>query len=234
MRSKAAVNGHFTAGWCGTGTLGSRVCCRAPACSAYSPSMPIGPTASAPRACPVLNTGMFGVVNSYGIELIHLVRQGRTQQSIGQKGRSNHRWIVGGKLWMIVNQWDRIGNWDWNTANVHDSVFHPMIRRFQQRVILLSDQGVHAKTGNPANLKGCPRRTWGERMIIETVFSMLTRISRFKQQTHRAWAFTAYLSFAMAASICWRSGMDSNPMKTDSSRWLARSSDYKTLAPLVI
>ena len=30
-------------------------------------------------------------------------------------------------------------------------------------------------------------------MIIETVFSMLTRTSRFKQQTHRAWAyFTAY------------------------------------------
>ena len=37
-------------------------------------------------------------------------------------------------------------------------------------------------------------------MIIETVFSMLTRISRFKQQTHRAWAyFTAQLSLAMAA-----------------------------------
>ena len=37
-------------------------------------------------------------------------------------------------------------------------------------------------------------------MVIETVFSKLTRISRFKQQTHRAWAyFTAHLSLAMAA-----------------------------------
>ena len=141
-----------------------------------------------------------GVVDSYGIELRHPVRQGRARQAIGKKGRSNHRWIVGGKLCMIVNQWGRRVDWDWNTANVHDTVFHPLIRRFQQRMILLCDQGFHAKAGNPANLKVCPRNTWNERMLIETVFSMITRTSRFKQQTHRAWAyFTAHLSFAMAA-----------------------------------
>ena len=141
-----------------------------------------------------------GVVDSYGIELIHPVRHGRAQQSIGKKGLSNHRWIVGGKLCVIVNQWGRIVDWDWHTANVHDSVFHPMIRRFQQQMIVLSDQGFHAKAGDPANLKVCPRNTWSERMVLETVFSMLTRISRFKQQTHRAWAhFTAHLGLAMAA-----------------------------------
>ena len=140
-----------------------------------------------------------GVVDSYGIELIHPVRHGRAQQSIGQKGRSNHRWIVGGKLCMIVNQWGRIVNWDWHTAKVHDSVFHPMIRRFQRQMIVLSDPGFHAQAGDPANLKVCPRKTWSERMVLETVFSMRTRISRFKQQTHRAGAyFTAHLSLAMA------------------------------------
>ena len=140
------------------------------------------------------------MVDSYGIELIHPVRHDRAQQSIGQKGRSNHRWIIGGKLCMIVNQWGRIVDWDWNTANVHDSVFHPMIRRFQQQRIVLSDPGFHAKAGDPANLKVCPRNTWGERMVLETFFSMLTRISRFKQQPHQAWAyFTAHLSFAMVA-----------------------------------
>ena len=37
-------------------------------------------------------------------------------------------------------------------------------------------------------------------MVIETVFSMLTRISGFKRQTHRAWPyFKAHLSLAMAA-----------------------------------
>ena len=141
-----------------------------------------------------------GVVDSYGIELIHPVRQGRARHPLGKKGRSNHRWTVGGKLCVIVNQWGRTVDWDWHTANVHDSVFHPMIRRFQQQMIVLSDPGFHAKAGDPANLKVCPRRTWGERMVLETVFSMLTRISRFKQQTHRAWAyFTAHLGLAMAA-----------------------------------
>ena len=74
-----------------------------------------------------------------------------------------------------------------------------MIRRYKQQMILLSDQGFHAQAGDPANLKVCPRKTWGERMVIETVFSMLTRIGHLKRQTHRAWAyFTAHLSYAMA------------------------------------
>ena len=140
-----------------------------------------------------------GVVDSYGIELTHPVRQGRARHPLGKKGRSNHRWIVGGKLCVIVNQWGRIVDWDWHTAKVHDSVFPPMIRRFQQQRIVLSDPGFHAQAGDPANLKVCRRNTWGERMVLETVFSMLTRISRFTQQTHRAWAyFTAHLSLAMA------------------------------------
>ena len=141
-----------------------------------------------------------GVIDSYGIELIHPVREGRSAHPIGQKGLSNHRWIVGGKLGLIVNQWGLIVDWDCNTAKVHDSVFHPMIGRYEEQMILLSDQGFHAKAGDPANLKVCPRKTWGDRRVIETVFSMLTRIGRFKQQTHRAWAyFRAHLSFAMAA-----------------------------------
>ena len=63
-----------------------------------------------------------GVIDSYGIELIHPLREGRSSQSIGQKGLSNHRWIVGGKLCLIVNQWGLIVDWDCSTANVHDSV----------------------------------------------------------------------------------------------------------------
>ena len=74
-----------------------------------------------------------------------------------------------------------------------------MIGRYEEQMILLSDQGFHAKAGDPANLKVCPHKTWGDRRVIETVFSMLTRIGRFKRQTHRAWAyFRAHLSAAMA------------------------------------
>jgi hypothetical protein len=47
---------------------------------------------------------VLGVVDSYGIELIHPMREGRSLAQIGKKGQSNHRWIVGGKLCFILNQ----------------------------------------------------------------------------------------------------------------------------------
>ena len=46
----------------------------------------------------------FTVVDTYGIELIHPWREGRSPKQLGKKGRSNHRWIVGIKLclcWLI-------------------------------------------------------------------------------------------------------------------------------------
>jgi len=41
---------------------------------------------------------VLGVADSYGIELLHPMREGRSPRQIGRKGKSNHRWIVGGKL----------------------------------------------------------------------------------------------------------------------------------------
>jgi len=41
---------------------------------------------------------VLGVADSYGIELIHPIRAGRSPAPMGKKGQSNHRWIVGGKL----------------------------------------------------------------------------------------------------------------------------------------
>jgi hypothetical protein len=105
----------------------------------------------------------------------------------------------GGKPCLIVNQWGLIVDWDWDTANGHDSVLQPMIRRVEDQMIVWSDQGFHAQAGDPTNLKVCAPKTGGERMGLETVFSMLTRISRFKHHTHRAWAyFNAHLSLVVA------------------------------------
>src|SRR5262249_23412785 len=44
---------------------------------------------------------VLGVIDPYGIELIHPMREGRSPQQIGRKGLSNHRWIVGGKLCLL-------------------------------------------------------------------------------------------------------------------------------------
>jgi hypothetical protein len=45
-----------------------------------------------------------GVVDSYGIEMTHPMREGRSPAQIGKKGKSHHRWFVGGKLCFILNQ----------------------------------------------------------------------------------------------------------------------------------
>ena len=41
-------------------------------------------------------------------------------------------------------------------------------------MIVLSDTGFHAAEGDPANLKLCQRGEWQDRILVETVLSMLT------------------------------------------------------------
>ena len=65
-------------------------------------------------ACP----SMLGVIDSYGIELLHPRREGRSDDQIGKKGKSNQRWIVGGKLCFLLNHLGQIVDWDCDTANV--------------------------------------------------------------------------------------------------------------------
>lgn len=85
-------------------------------------------------------------------------------------------------------------------ANVHDTLFHPLIEQFQNRMVILADTGFHAREGDPPNLKLCPRGTWNDRMLIETVFSMLTLISHFKKVMHRVTDYVlARLAFTVAA-----------------------------------
>jgi hypothetical protein len=50
---------------------------------------------------------------------------------------------------------------------------------------ILSATGFHAAEGEPANLKLCPRGEWQDRMLVETVLSMLTLVCHFKQVMHR-------------------------------------------------
>src|SRR6266566_4040618 len=115
-------------------------------------------------------------VDTYGIELIHPMREGRSPQQIGRKGLSNHRWIVGGKLCLLLNQWGLIVAWECATANVADKTCQWLIRQFEERMIVLSDTGFHAAEGDPTNLKLCQRGEWQDRMLVETVLSMLTLV----------------------------------------------------------
>jgi len=71
---------------------------------------------------------VLGVIDTYGIELLHPMREGRSPQQIGRKGLSNHRWIVGGKLCLLLNQWGLVVGWACATANVADNTFQWLIQ----------------------------------------------------------------------------------------------------------
>ena len=119
---------------------------------------------------------VLGVIDTYGIELIHPMREGRSPQQVGRKGLSNHRWIVGGKLCLLLNQYGLVVARACATTNVVDNTFQGLIRQFEERMIVLSDTAFHAAEGDPTNLKLCQRGEWQDRLLVETVLSMLTMV----------------------------------------------------------
>jgi len=142
---------------------------------------------------------LLGVVDTYGIELLHPIREGRSAAQVGRKGKSNHRWIVGVKLGVLVNRWGVVVGWVGAPANLHAVHFQPLVQAVEGRMVVLADSSFHAATGAPANLKVCRRGEWNERMLIETVLSMLTTLSHLKKVSHRVAAYVqARLAFTMA------------------------------------
>jgi hypothetical protein len=143
---------------------------------------------------------VLGVIATDGIELIHPMREGRSPQQIGRKGLSNPRGMVGGTLCLLLNQWGLVVAWACDTATVADHTFPWRIREFDERMLVFSDTGFHAAEGDPSTLKRCQRGAWQDRLLVETVRSMLTVVCHCKRVMHRVWAyFQARLAFPMAA-----------------------------------
>ena len=139
------------------------------------------------------------MIDTYGIELIHPAREGRSDKQIGRKGKSNHRWIVGAKICALINQHGQVVGWDCDGANVHDTHFQPLVAAYAEQTVVFSDSGFHAKAGDPANLKIVRRGLWNERYAIELLFSLLTVICHSKKMLHRSWAgLRTRLAFSVA------------------------------------
>ena len=153
------------------------------------------------------------LVDSYGIELIHPVRRGRSPGQFGGAGISNHRWIAGAKWCVVVPHLGEIIGWVWAPANAHDTWFRPLLDVFDGRTALFSDTGFHSAQGDPANLKVCRRGERNDRMLIETVLSMLTVVCHAKKMRHRlAEYFQVHVGLMAAAFnllIGW-SGLSAN------------------------
>ena len=143
---------------------------------------------------------LIGVIDSYGIELLHPIREGRSENQIGKKGKSNKRWIVGGKLCYLLNHLGLIVGWACDTANVYDgSAFQQLVDEVADQMVVFSDMGFEKKDWQPTNLRLCKRGEWNVRMVVETVLSMLTYVCDFKRSRHKVWDyFETKVGFTMA------------------------------------
>jgi hypothetical protein len=148
----------------------------------------------------LVEPSLIGLIDSFGIELIHPRREGRSPQQIGRKGLSNRRWIVGGKLCVLLNHLGLMVNWDYDTANVYDgSAFRGLIESVADEMLVFADPHFKQHDWSPTNLKICKRGEWNSRMLVETLLSMLTVVCHFKQLSHRVWTyFESRLAFTLA------------------------------------
>jgi hypothetical protein len=147
-----------------------------------------------------------GISDSFGIELVHPRRQGRSERQIGKKGLSNGRWIVGVKFCPIINSRGQIVDWDAEGANVHDSEFQRMLKDYEVGeggMGIYVDSGFHKadkRGGDCANLKVCQRGESNLRMLVETLFSQLAGSFALKKTSQRVWnRVEAKLAFVAAA-----------------------------------
>jgi hypothetical protein len=151
--------------------------------------------------CFLAKATVLGVADSFGIELCHPIRERRQPQRkrFAKKGLSNWRWIVGGKLCIVANKLGLITAYKAATANVSDVQFHPLIEQFDGQMIVYVDKGFRAQKRNPENMKVCQRGTCNERMLIETVFSLLTQVCNLKRLRQRVFEyFEMRLAFTVA------------------------------------
>jgi len=141
----------------------------------------------------------FTVGDSFPIELLFPIREGRSDQQVGKKNKDKGRWSIGIKLCWVLNHLGRVVCWQWLPMNADDQDFNDEIANLEGQTITLTDLGFRCKAGVPDNIKLCPKGTWNERMIIETAFSMLTVVCHMKKIFHRVAAYIeARLAYAMA------------------------------------
>jgi len=141
---------------------------------------------------------VLNVVDSYPIELIFPIREGRSPQQFGGKNKDKGRWSVGVKLCWILNRFGQVCGWIWDSMNCPDQDFLEFLGEYDEQGILLADWGFRCAKGVPNNVKLCKKGTWNDRMVVETSFSLLTVGCNAKKIHHR---LEAYLEARLAYTV---------------------------------
>ena len=127
----------------------------------------------------------FTMFESYPIELLFPIRQGRSPQQVGKQGKKKARWSVGIKLCWLLNDSSQVVARDWAMMNVHGQHFHPVFEQVNGQSIVLADYGFRSVRGVPDNCKLCAKGTWNERMCVDTALSMVIVVCDLKHIHHR-------------------------------------------------
>ena len=83
----------------------------------------------------------FSVIDSYPIELIFPIREGRSDKQVGRKGKDKGRWSIGIKLCWLLNEAGKVIAWSHDGMNVSDKTFNPLVEPFEGQTIVLADYG---------------------------------------------------------------------------------------------
>ena len=86
---------------------------------------------------------------------------------------------------VMLDTYGRSVEWYWHPLPQPDKDFHPLTACCEAQPITLADLGFRDQDGIPSNLKLCEKGTWNERMVVESVFSMLTVVCDLKKIYHR-------------------------------------------------
>ena len=142
---------------------------------------------------------VLNVADSYPIELLFPIREGRSVAQVGKKGKDKGRWCIGLKLCWIINSYGQVCAWRWDTLNCPDNQFLDLFADYELLAIILTDWGFRCAQGLPDNVKVCKKGTWNDRMVVETTFSLLTVVTHAKKMYHRAEAYIgAHLAYTAA------------------------------------
>jgi hypothetical protein len=126
------------------------------------------------------------VVDSKVCELIHPIREHRRPQSWRGKNKSKGRWHVGVKVAVLLNERGRIVNWQILPAHAHDTWFDTIYEPMEPHERVLADFGFKSKDDHPEWIHICQRGEQNERMIVESFFSQLKRLTSFERPNVRS------------------------------------------------
>src|SRR5258708_30394258 len=96
---------------------------------------------------------LLNVTDSYPIELIFPIREGRTEHQLGKKAKDKGRWSVGVKFCWVLNTYGQVCAWIWDVLNCPDNKFLDFFEDYDGEAIFLADWGFRRADGVPDNVK---------------------------------------------------------------------------------